>query len=57
MTYLDMSGRRRFRPILTTVALLTLGSLTGCSTLHGWARGGSGHSPTGGATISVPLGK
>jgi hypothetical protein len=37
--------------------LFVLAAFTGCSTVRGWAQGGSGHSPTAGASVSLPLGK
>ena len=48
---------RPFPPALSLAALLLLTSLSGCSALHGWAQGGSGHSPAAGASVSLPLGK
>ncbi len=45
----------RFTPALAV--LLTLATLTGCSTVHSWAQASSGHSPTAGASVSLPFGK
>jgi len=52
-----MRPSRRPSATLVFAALLVLASLAGCSTVRGWAQGGSGHSPTAGATVSLPLGK
>ncbi len=38
-------------------ALLALAALTGCSSIHSWAQASSGHSPTAGASVSLPFGK
>lgn len=45
----------RFTPALA--ALLALAALTGCSSVHSWAQASSGHSPTAGASVSLPFGK
>jgi len=57
MTHFPMRPRFASIAVLVFTALLVLASLTGCSTVRGWAQGGSGHSPTAGATVSLPLGK
>ena len=36
---------------------LSLAGLTGCNTLHAWTQLSSDHTPTAGASMSVPLGK
>ena len=57
MTHPGMCVRLVPSAAFTFAALLILASLTGCSTLRGWGQGGSGHSPTAGATVRLPLGK
>ena len=57
MTHPGMRTRFLSSAALTLAATLALTALTGCSTMRGWAQGGSGHSPTAGASVSLPLGK
>ena len=47
----------RLPAVSRLAALLTLAALTGCSSVHRWAQASSGHSPTAGASVSLPFGK
>ena len=57
MTHEGMRVKASPRVALALSGLLALVALTGCDTLHGWAQASSGHTPTAGASISLPLGK
>ena len=57
MTHPGMRARFLSPAALTVVAMLCLAGLTGCTTIHSWAQASSGHSPTAGASVSLPFGK
>ena len=49
---------RRSATVLRALAFsLVAAGLTGCSTVNGWAAGGTNHSPVAGASVNIPLGK
>ncbi len=57
MTHPRMLSRYIAAVLLAVALVLPLAGLTGCSTVHGWAHGGSSHPAVAGASVSVPLGK
>ncbi|MEO6876464.1 MAG: hypothetical protein ABI222_16735 [Opitutaceae bacterium] len=52
-----MRPRVPFSALLVLATSLVLAGLTGCSTVHGWGQASSGHSPSAGASVNLPLGK
>ena len=57
MTHHPMHPRFFRITTLALGALLALGGLAGCATLHSWAQVGTGHPAAAGASVSIPLGK
>jgi predicted small secreted protein len=47
----------RFSRCFPLTLLLTALALSGCGTVHGWARGGTDARPAAGASVGIPLGK
>ena len=57
MTHPGMRFRLASSALLALALSLPGALFTGCSTVHGFAQGRSGQSPTAGASVSLPLGK